>query len=63
MQAARGNLEIELLARRSPAGRAQILVTDNGPGIAEHLKSRVFEPFFTTRARGTETAAYFVLRS
>jgi two-component system sensor histidine kinase FlrB len=53
MQAAPNNLEIELLARRSPEGRAEILVSDNGPGIAEHLKPRVFEPFFTTRARGT----------
>ena len=53
MQAAQSNLEIELLARRSSSGRAQILVSDNGPGIAEHLQARVFEPFFTTRARGT----------
>lgn len=53
MQAAHSNLEIELLARRSPEGRAEIVVSDNGPGIAEHLKARVFEPFFTTRARGT----------
>jgi len=53
MQAAHSNLEIELLARRSAGGRAEIVVSDNGPGIAEHLKARVFEPFFTTRARGT----------
>ena len=53
MQAAHSNLEIELLARRSAEGRAEIVVSDNGPGIADHLKSRVFEPFFTTRARGT----------
>ena len=53
MQAAPGNLEIELLARRSADGRAEIVVSDDGPGVSEHLKDRVFEPFFTTRARGT----------
>jgi two-component system, sensor histidine kinase FlrB len=53
MQAANGNLEIELLARLSAEGRAEIVVSDDGPGIADHLKARVFEPFFTTRVRGT----------
>jgi signal transduction histidine kinase len=46
-------LEIELLARLSAEGRAEIVVSDDGPGIADHLKARVFEPFFTTRVRGT----------
>ena len=27
----------------------RVIVTDNGPGIEEHLRSRVFDPFFTTR--------------
>lgn len=33
----------------------QILVTvaDTGPGIEESMQSRLFEPFFTTRAEGT----------
>jgi signal transduction histidine kinase len=36
------------------ADRALIIVTDNGPGIAEEVLPRVFEPFFSTRekARG-----------
>ncbi len=33
-------------------GRVQLRVTDSGPGVSEHLRSRVFEPLFTTRARG-----------
>lgn len=53
MQAAAGELGIELLARRGPGGGAQILVSDDGPGIPAQLRERVFEPFFTTRARGT----------
>ena len=43
---------LELLARRAPEGRAQIVVSDNGPGVPAHIRERIFEPFFTTRARG-----------
>jgi two-component system sensor histidine kinase FlrB len=52
LQAARADLDIELLARRSADGRAQIIVSDNGPGIAAEIRARIFEPFFTTRALG-----------
>ena len=30
-----------------------LCVTDDGPGIPEALRARVFEPFFTTRPQGT----------
>ncbi len=52
LQAADGELELELLARSGAAGRAQIVVSDNGPGVPERLRERIFEPFFTTRPRG-----------
>jgi two-component system sensor histidine kinase FlrB len=52
LQAAKGDLDLELLARRSPEGRAQIVVTDNGPGVPPAIRERIFEPFFTTRSRG-----------
>jgi two-component system, sensor histidine kinase FlrB len=52
LQAATAELDLELLARRSAEGRAQIVVSDNGPGVPAHIRNRIFEPFFTTRARG-----------
>ncbi len=51
LQAARADLDLELLAR-AEGGRAQIIVSDNGPGIPAEIRARIFEPFFTTRARG-----------
>lgn len=33
----------------------RIVVTDNGPGIPDHLKEIIFEPLFTTKAGGRGT--------
>ncbi|HEY0747958.1 MAG TPA: ATP-binding protein [Steroidobacteraceae bacterium] len=52
LQAATAPLNLELLARRGATGRAQIVVSDNGPGVPAQIRERIFEPFFTTRARG-----------
>jgi two-component system, sensor histidine kinase FlrB len=52
LQASAGDLHLELLARRTREGRAEIVVSDDGPGVPLHLRARIFEPFFTTRARG-----------
>ncbi|MBA3949809.1 MAG: ATP-binding protein, partial [Acidobacteria bacterium] len=35
------------------AGVQRIVVSDNGPGVPAHLGDKVFQPFFTTRGRGT----------
>lgn len=36
-----------------PARGVQLTIRDNGPGVAEHLRQRLFEPFVTTkRAKG-----------
>jgi two-component system sensor histidine kinase FlrB len=43
-------VEIEARAR---AGRAEIRVRDNGPGVPAALRDRIFEPFYTTRTGGT----------
>ena len=43
-------------APRHPASRAgwvELRVADTGPGIPEEIRSKVLDPFFTTRSRGT----------
>jgi two-component system sensor histidine kinase FlrB len=52
LQSAGAELDLELLARRAAGGRAQIVVSDNGPGVPARIRERIFEPFFTTRSRG-----------
>jgi two-component system sensor histidine kinase FlrB len=52
LQASAGDLHLELLARCTRESRAEIVVSDDGPGVPLQLRERIFEPFFTTRARG-----------
>jgi two-component system sensor histidine kinase FlrB len=44
---------IVTLKARLRGDRVEFTVKDNGPGIAPSIQSRVFEPFFSTRAAGT----------
>jgi signal transduction histidine kinase len=43
------------LGRVAPAGAGtvQIDVTDDGPGVPEDVRDRIFSPFFTTKPRGS----------
>ena len=34
---------------RGEGGKAIVEVEDNGPGVPEHLRQRIFEPFFSTK--------------
>jgi nitrogen fixation/metabolism regulation signal transduction histidine kinase len=38
---------------QSASGKVRLYVTDSGPGFAEHILKRAFEPYVTTKARGT----------
>lgn len=46
--------EIVVRSQRSN-GHVEVKVSDNGPGIPEHIKEKIFEPFFTTKPTGEGT--------
>jgi signal transduction histidine kinase len=50
-----GLIEIqEKLKQQTPAGPALVIhLSDTGPGIAESIRDRILEPFFTTKEEGT----------
>jgi two-component system nitrogen regulation sensor histidine kinase NtrY len=41
------------LEYNSIAGQIRMLVADDGPGIPDEVKARIFEPYFSTRKSGT----------
>jgi signal transduction histidine kinase len=43
------------VATRRLAEQAEVCIRDNGPGISEELRERIFEPFVTTKAPGEGT--------
>lgn len=42
-----------LVAAKAGAGRVELHVFDDGPGVPETIRAQIFEPFFTTRHKGT----------
>ena len=48
-----GTIRIEACARGDET--AVVTVADDGPGIAEQVRTRLFTPFVTTKPRGTGT--------
>jgi two-component system sensor histidine kinase PilS (NtrC family) len=51
---------VELLGERAAdeGGRPQLWVFDDGPGVAAEARAALFEPFYTTHARGTGLGLY-----
>jgi two-component system NtrC family sensor kinase len=45
------------------ANAVRVTVRDNGPGIAEHLRARIFEPYFTTKPVGMGTGVGLAVSS
>jgi len=55
-QALAGRADAHVVAESACEGRSVIVqVRDNGPGVPEEHRHRVFDPFFTTRAPGEGT--------
>ncbi|HTR29109.1 MAG TPA: ATP-binding protein [Puia sp.] len=50
MEPGKGELHLTTLARDN---KCVVLIVDNGPGIPEESQSRIFEPYFTSKPKGT----------
>lgn len=51
-EAAPGGVRVRIASARD-GGRVVIAVADDGPGVPEHARARLFEPYFTTKSSGT----------
>ncbi len=49
----RENARLGLMATRDDDATCRIVVRDTGPGVTDEIVSRMFNPFFSTRAAGT----------
>jgi len=45
--------EITIETRNNDSNEVEVIVSDNGPGIEDEIKERIFVPFFTTKTKGT----------
>ncbi len=49
---------INIAWARGPGDRIELTIADDGPGLSPEVLQHVFEPFFTTEARGTGLGLY-----
>jgi signal transduction histidine kinase len=50
---------VGLFVGRGPAGGVELVIDDNGPGVALEDRDRIFQPFYTTKAEGTGVGLSF----
>ncbi|HTT10157.1 MAG TPA: HAMP domain-containing sensor histidine kinase [Burkholderiaceae bacterium] len=53
-----GAVEVVSEVAADDGGRPQLWVFDDGPGVAAETRAALFEPFYTTHARGTGLGLY-----
>jgi two-component system sensor histidine kinase AtoS len=53
LQASPPDAVVEARVERGGQGRVRVIVRNTGAGIPLELRERIFQPFFTTKARGT----------
>ena len=56
--AASGAEGIAITSSYVSGGRAELHVSDDGPGVPESAQGQLFEPFFTTESKGTGLGLY-----
>jgi len=54
-QAMEGSAGSVTVSTEASEGTVQVVVQDDGPGIPEEIRGKIFEPFYTTKAVGKGT--------
>jgi signal transduction histidine kinase len=59
-----GSLAIRTFSLRPAArdGTVRLEITDSGPGIPDEIKDKIFDPYFTTKEKGTGLGLAMVYR-
>ncbi len=53
LEAKSGPVRVHMAVQALPGGGARLCVDDDGPGVAESVRSTLFKPFVTTKSTGT----------
>jgi signal transduction histidine kinase len=58
----RVRVRLSLVDKAHDGARLEIRVEDDGPGISQEIRARIFQPYFTTKATGTGLGLSIVVR-